>query len=44
MATNINGDTDIDKIQPGTVEAADIPDSTITGAKLEELTAKINSL
>ena len=36
MATNINGDTGIDKIQPGTVEASDIPDSTITGAKLAD--------
>ena len=35
MATNINGDTGIDKIQPGTVEAADIPDGTITAAKLD---------
>jgi hypothetical protein len=38
VATNINGDTGIDKIQPGTVEAADIPDSTITGAKLADAT------
>ena len=36
MATNINGDTGIDKIQPGTVEAADIPDSTITSEKLSD--------
>ena len=36
MSVTINGDTGIDKIQPGTVEASDIPDSTITGAKLAD--------
>ena len=44
MATNINGDTGIDKIQPGTVEAADIPDSTITGAKLADATVSAAKL
>lgn len=38
MATNISGDTGIDKIQPGTIEVTDIPDSTITGTKLADAT------
>jgi len=34
MATNISGDTGIDKVQPSTIETADIQDSAVTAPKI----------